>query len=187
MVDHTKYQNREKHGEPKPLALHNMISPDFIKGVMKNLTCPICQEMVTNPVIYKSCLHRFCSNCIETYNRQGKKECPLCRVAIGNRRQLRPDKNIAALMSHLTEEFKKINRMDELDNIEIKRKLISDQKKLKEKKKRLDYKIFYYILLYLHLGLHHLHKRIRAIIFHRQTNSSIRFQEGVVNFGIFKY
>lgn len=37
-------------------------------------------------------------------------------------------------MSHLTEEFKKINRMDELDNIEIKRKLISDQKKLKEKK-----------------------------------------------------
>ena len=37
-------------------------------------------------------------------------------------------------MSHLTEEFKKINRMDELDNIEIKRRMISDQKKLKEKK-----------------------------------------------------
>ena len=90
--------------------------------------------MVKTPVIYKSCLHRFCSNCIETYNRQGKKECPLCRVAIGNRRQLRPDKNIAALMSHLTEEFKKINRMEELENIEIKRRMISDQKKLKEKK-----------------------------------------------------
>lgn len=90
--------------------------------------------MVSNPVIYKSCLHRFCSNCIETYNRQGKKECPLCRVAIGNRRQLRPDKNIAALMSHLTEEFKKISRMEELENMEIKRKLIAEQKKLKERK-----------------------------------------------------
>ena len=134
VIDYAKYQNWERHGAPKPLALHNMISSDFTKGVQRNLTCPICQEMVANPVIYKSCLHRFCSNCIETYNRQGKKECPLCRVAIGNRRQLRPDKNIAALMAHLTEEFKKITRMDELENIEIKRKMIADQKKLKEKK-----------------------------------------------------
>ena len=69
VVDHAKYQNRDRYGEPGFIALHNMISPDFIKGVQKNLTCPICQEMVTNPVIYKSCLHRFCSNCIETYNR----------------------------------------------------------------------------------------------------------------------
>lgn len=101
---------------------------------MKNLTCPICQEMVNSPVIYKSCLHRFCSNCIETYNRQGKKECPLCRIVIGNRRQLRPDKNISSLMNHLQEEFKKITRLEELENIEIKRKIIQEQKKLKEKK-----------------------------------------------------
>jgi hypothetical protein len=47
---------------------------------------------------------------------------------------LRPDKNIAALMSYLTEEFKKINRMEELENMEIKRKLIAEQKKLKERK-----------------------------------------------------
>ena len=86
MVDHTTYQKIGRFGKPKPLILHNLISSDFLKGVMKNLTCPICQEMVSNPVIYKSCLHRFCSNCIETYNRQGKKECPLCRIAIGNRR-----------------------------------------------------------------------------------------------------
>jgi len=37
---------------------------------------------------------------------------------------LRPDKNIAALMSYLTEEFKKITRLEELENIEIKRKII---------------------------------------------------------------
>jgi hypothetical protein len=29
-------------------------------------------------------------------------------------------------MSHLTEEFKKINRMEELENMEIKRKLIAE-------------------------------------------------------------
>lgn len=134
VVDHKKYQNRAEFGDPQPLALHNMISTDFIKGVQKNVTCPICQEMVTNPVIYKSCLHRFCSNCIETYNRQGKKECPLCRVAIGNRRQLRPDKNISALMAHLTEEFKKILRSDEIENAEIRRRMINEQRKLKEKR-----------------------------------------------------
>ena len=89
--------------------------------------------MVTNPVIYKHCLHRFCSNCIETYNRQGKKECPLCRVAIGNRRQLRSDKNISALMGHLTEEFKKLARQDEIENAEIKRRMIVEQRKLKLK------------------------------------------------------
>ena len=39
-------------------------------------------------------------------------------------------------MSHLTEEFKKINRMEELENIEIKRKMINEQKKLKERKEK---------------------------------------------------
>ena len=37
-------------------------------------------------------------------------------------------------MSHLIEEFKKINRMEELENMEIKRRLVAEQKKLKERK-----------------------------------------------------
>jgi hypothetical protein len=79
-------------------------------------------------------MHRFCSNCIETYNRQGKKECPLCRVAIGNRRQLRPDKNIEGLVDHLQSLVKQIQKDDELENIQIKQKVILEQKKLKEQK-----------------------------------------------------
>jgi hypothetical protein len=45
---------------------------------------------------------------------------------IGNRRQLRPDKNISSLMNHLADEFKKITRLEELENIEIKRKIIQE-------------------------------------------------------------
>lgn len=90
--------------------------------------------MVNNPSQFKQCVHRFCNSCIEAYNRQGKKECPLCRVKVDNRRQLRPDKNIASLISHLTEEFRKLLRQEELENAEIKRKLILEQKRLKEKK-----------------------------------------------------
>ena len=84
--------------------------------------------MVNNPVIYKSCLHRFCNNCIESYNRLGKKECPLCRKQIGNRRQLRPDKNIQALMDTLKYDFIKLQKQEELENAEIKRKIIQEQK-----------------------------------------------------------
>ena len=112
VIDHKSFQgNSYRQSRPAEIVfLHNMITQDFVKGVQKSLTCPICQEMVSNPVQYKQCTHRFCSNCIETYNRQGKKECPLCRVVIANRRQLRPDKNIAALLSHLSDEFRKLQR-----------------------------------------------------------------------------
>lgn len=58
----------------------------------------------------------------------------MCRVKVDNRRQLRPDKNIAQLISHLTEEFRKLQRQEEHENAEIKRKLILEQKRLKEKK-----------------------------------------------------
>ena len=135
VVDHRSYQGFQKQ-KSQVITLHNMISQDFVRGVQKSLTCPICQEMVTNPVQYKQCIHRFCSNCIETYNRQGKKECPLCRVVIQNRRQLRADKNIASLLQHLSEEFRKIQRQEELENNEIKRKLLLEQKKLKERRER---------------------------------------------------
>jgi hypothetical protein len=93
-IDHQLFQQYQKFGPPEPLVVSNHISSDFVKATMKNLECPICQDFIAAPVIYKACLHRFCNPCIETYNRQGKKECPLCRVAIGNRRQLRGDKNI---------------------------------------------------------------------------------------------
>ena len=113
-----------------------MITQDFVRGVRQSLTCTICQGLVNMPVQYKQCIHRFCQNCIETYNRQGKKECPLCRKQIQNRRQLRPDKNIASLMSHLTDNFRKLEKQEQLENEEIRRKMILEQKKLKERKER---------------------------------------------------
>ena len=37
-------------------------------------------------------------------------------------------------MAHLTEEFKKILRSDEIENAEIRRRMINEQRKLKEKR-----------------------------------------------------
>eukprot|EP00966_Prymnesium_polylepis_P038486 893184-Prymnesium_polylepis.2 len=39
------------------------------------LSCPICLSVVEGPMATE-CLHRFCSECIETSLRLGKKECP---------------------------------------------------------------------------------------------------------------
>ena len=92
------------------------------------LQCPICQSLVNQPVIYKTCLHRFCSECIESYNRLGKKECPLCRAAIGNRRQLRPDKNIASMIDILRGSFEQMEQQQQLENMMIKQRVIEQQK-----------------------------------------------------------
>lgn len=33
------------------------------------LQCPICTDIVKDPLNVKNCLHKFCANCIENYNR----------------------------------------------------------------------------------------------------------------------
>jgi len=111
----------------------NELDLEFAREVRRILVCPICQEMLNNPFNVRTCLHRFCSECIETYNRVAKKECPCCRAMISNRRTLRSDKKISAIMNTLKEEFAKLAREEELENKEITRKILQEQKKLKEK------------------------------------------------------
>ena len=64
------------------------------------LSCPVCLGMMTAPTATE-CLHRFCSDCIETSLRIGKKECPSCRFPIKTRRGLRRDFNFESLMNTL--------------------------------------------------------------------------------------
>ena len=64
------------------------------------LSCPICLGIMSAPTATE-CLHRFCSECIETSLRIGKKECPSCRYPIATRRALRRDYNFEALMRTL--------------------------------------------------------------------------------------
>jgi len=66
----------------------------------KYLSCPVCLSVMDQPTATE-CLHRFCSGCIETALRIGKKECPSCRFPIATRRALRRDRNFEALMRTL--------------------------------------------------------------------------------------
>jgi len=33
------------------------------------LHCPVCYDILKDPLNVKMCLHKFCANCIENYNR----------------------------------------------------------------------------------------------------------------------
>ena len=52
---------------------------DEIKKNLEDLVCPICQEILSDPLI-TSCGHLFCRRCLEEDGR-GLKDCPVCRQA----------------------------------------------------------------------------------------------------------
>ena len=135
VVNHKDYQNyySNEDGAPTKVFTNNLITQDFIVGTQQQLTCAICQSTLTNPVQFRLCVHRFCSHCIEAYNRQGKKECPVCRVEISNRRHLRPDKLVEKMIGRLSTSMKRIEKQLENENEEVRRKMLLQQKKLKEK------------------------------------------------------
>lgn len=56
IIDHYRFRGfgrAPNNDQVAEMALHNMISLDFIRGVQKAICCPICQDMISNPVIYK--------------------------------------------------------------------------------------------------------------------------------------
>lgn len=44
----------------------------------EDLTCPICCDIFTDPVLL-SCSHSFCRSCLKRYWETGLRECPVCR------------------------------------------------------------------------------------------------------------
>ena len=64
------------------------------------LSCPICLGLMRGATATE-CLHRFCSECIESAIRLGRKECPTCRAPIATRRALRRDDNFDNLVRSL--------------------------------------------------------------------------------------
>lgn len=87
---------------------------DLFDKLKEGLLCPVCADIYKNPLNVRQCLHKFCLNCIEDYNRIYKKECPGCRAVIGSRRQLRKDECLQSLISSLITNTDKFNELENL-------------------------------------------------------------------------
>lgn len=68
---------------------------------VSKLKCPICLDVIKNTMTSKECMHRFCSDCIKSSLRLGKKECPLCREKLATIRSLCLDPHIDLLISQI--------------------------------------------------------------------------------------
>ena len=45
------------------------IDYSVFQQIKENLHCPVCFDILKNPLNVKMCLHKFCGDCIENYNR----------------------------------------------------------------------------------------------------------------------
>ncbi|XP_953460.1 uncharacterized protein TA11340 [Theileria annulata] len=70
-------------------------------GLREELTCAICSGIISKCVVIKTCLHRFCSNCIEKCVRVGTRGCPKCRKHVPSRRFFRNDPIYDSLISRI--------------------------------------------------------------------------------------
>ncbi|CDW83057.1 zinc finger (c3hc4 ring finger) [Stylonychia lemnae] len=90
------------------------IDINLFHQIKEVLLCPVCFDVFKQPDNVRPCLHKYCHNCIELYNRKVKKECPECRHPIGSRRQLRSDYKINNIISALISDIDGFNQLEQL-------------------------------------------------------------------------
>lgn len=91
----------ELHRKPHEMVTDSTVVAVSPRALRSELMCPICLDLMRNPLTTKECLHRFCQECIITALRSGNKECPTCRKKLISKRSLRSDPNFDALINKI--------------------------------------------------------------------------------------
>lgn len=73
--DHQRSANSSPNLHPTAI-LSQLDDPKFNFDSSDDDCCIICMER--KPEVILSCLHSYCSLCIEQWNETGKKSCPVC-------------------------------------------------------------------------------------------------------------
>ncbi|KAK2196339.1 bifunctional Zinc finger [Babesia duncani] len=98
-------------------------------GLREEISCPICTGIIDKCVVIKTCLHRFCSSCIEKCFRVGVRECPKCRRKVPSRRFLRPDPIYDSIISRVVPNVKVFEELCDMFTMAI-NKGMKDNKSL---------------------------------------------------------
>lgn len=108
------------------------LTRDAFDAFLEMCKCPVCLDVMTEPVIVIACFHKFCKNCIENYIGGKKKECPVCRTSVGCRRMLVKDTKMEEMIKRLIPNAEDFHTYEEC---EAKRHFKSEStKRLKEYK-----------------------------------------------------
>lgn len=72
----------------------------------EQLTCSICSELFINATTL-NCTHTFCHHCIVSWNKKGRRDCPVCRkIVVSMNRSLVLDNFIESMIENLPTELK---------------------------------------------------------------------------------
>ncbi|CDW80562.1 zinc finger (c3hc4 ring finger) [Stylonychia lemnae] len=89
------------------------IDLECFNQIKEILHCPVCYDILKEPLNVKMCLHKFCRHCIENYNRTVKKQCPQCRNPVGSRRLLKTDYKLTYIIKALITDIDAYNKFEE--------------------------------------------------------------------------
>ncbi|KAK0422204.1 hypothetical protein QR680_007429 [Steinernema hermaphroditum] len=71
------------------------------ENLHRELSCPLCNNILQRTKITKDCMHRFCANCIVPLLREGRKECPVCKKDFAKNGPLRDDVNYDGIIESI--------------------------------------------------------------------------------------
>ncbi|KAI6202170.1 RING-type domain-containing protein [Aphelenchoides besseyi] len=101
----------DRHRKPHTVINDGTLVPIGARTLSSEICCPICLDLFTTTMGTKICLHRFCSECINTALLRNNKECPTCRKKIVSKRSLRCDTNLDGLLSKIWPERRMYDEM----------------------------------------------------------------------------
>ena len=111
------------------------ITKEGFEAFLEIIKCPVCLEIMQDPVNVKTCLHKFCNKCIERFIRVEKKECPICRTSIGSRRLLRKDNKLREIIELL---IPNLEEYQTYEQEEVERNIRAISKSEKHRKKMME-------------------------------------------------
>ncbi|KAL1525216.1 hypothetical protein AB1Y20_020083 [Prymnesium parvum] len=62
--------------------LYNTFNEAELSEYLVYITCPICEEVVSNDPVFTPCHHTFCGDCIRQHILMGNQTCPECGEAV---------------------------------------------------------------------------------------------------------
>lgn len=87
--------------ERKPHQLRSGVDTRSVRieWIASELACGLCSKVIQNAMVTRSCMHRFCADCILPKIHTGAKKCPLCKKVLPKKSPLKSDANFDAIIS----------------------------------------------------------------------------------------